>query len=166
MKKAATKRRQTATPRSSRSAIELVLNGVRRLERGLRLAARDVERSTRMSSAQLFVLEQLSRKPAASIGELASRTMTDRSSVSVVVDRLAAAKLVSRVQSTGDRRRAEVRITKAGREVLQRAPLPPAHQLVSGLKRMRPAAVRQLGETLQQLNVELGFSDARMLFEE
>jgi len=152
--------------RPSRSDAAEVINGVRRLDRGLRLAAREVERVTGMSAAQLFVLEQLAAGPAASIGHLASRTLTDRSSVSVIVDRLVAARLVSRVQSSGDRRRAEVRITGAGRAVLERAPTPPAEMLVAALKRMSTADVRRLSVALRNLNQSLGFEEAPFLFED
>lgn len=151
---------------NARAATSLVLNGVRRLDRGLRLAAREVERVTGMSAAQLFVLAQLAVEPAASIGELATRTFTDRSSVSVIVDRLAAARLVSRVTSPGDRRRSEVRITRAGRAVLGRAPTPPGDLLLEALYRMPAADVKRFGRLLESLNAELGFKDAGMLFEE
>ena len=147
-------------------ATALVVNGVRRLDRGLRLAAREVERVTGMSAAQLFVLEQLAREPASSIGDLAARTMTDRSSVSVIVDRLAAKRLVTRVTSEGDRRRFEVRITRAGRTVLERAPTPPTDLLIAALESMPVARTRRLGEVLAALNAKLGFEEAGMLFEE
>lgn len=152
--------------RNARASNSLVLNGVRRLDRGLRLAAREVERATGMSAAQLFVLAQLAVEPAASIGQLAGRTLTDRSSVSVIVDRLAAARLVSRAPSPNDRRRAEVRITRAGRAVLDRAPTPPGDLLIEALQRLPAGHVKRLGELLQALNAELGFEEAGMLFEE
>jgi len=119
-----------------------------------------------MSAAGLFVLEQLVAMPAASIGHLAERTLTDRSSVSVIVDRLVAERLATRVQSSGDRRRAEVRITKAGRAVLERAPTPPGEMLLAALRRMSASDVRRLGGLLRTLNRKLGFEDAPMLFED
>jgi DNA-binding MarR family transcriptional regulator len=144
----------------------VVLSGVRRLERGLRLAARDVERATGVSAAQLFCLEKLAEGPASSIGDLAARTLTDRSSVSVVVDRLAAAGLVKSATARDDRRRTETRITKLGLAVLARAPLSPTAALVRALERLAPRSVRQLGVTLAALNDELGYTEAPMLFEE
>ncbi|HMC55272.1 MAG TPA: MarR family transcriptional regulator [Gemmatimonadaceae bacterium] len=152
--------------RPSRATTAEVVNGVRRLDRGLRLAAREVERATGMSAAGLFVLEQLVAEPDASIGDLAERTLTDRSSVSVIVDRLVAERLVTRVQSSGDRRRAEVRITKAGRRVLDRAPTAPAEMLVAALRRISASDVRKLGALLRTLNRKLGFEDAPLLFED
>jgi len=142
------------------------LDGIRRLNRGLRVAARGVERSTGMSAAQLFVLAQLSATTAASIGDLAEWTHTDRSSVSVVVDRLASRGLVSREAAAGDRRRAAVRITRAGMRLLRRAPRAPTELLVRALKRMPPATLRSLDRALRLLNERLGFTDVAMLFED
>jgi DNA-binding MarR family transcriptional regulator len=159
-------RTASSRPHTTRAETADVVNGVRRLDRGLRLAAREVERATGMSAAQLFVLQKLADQPAASIGHLASRTLTDRSSVSVIVDRLVAARLVTRVKASGDRRRAEVQITRAGRAVLERAPTPPGDLLVAALKRMSAVDVRSLGATLRKLNKVLGFEEAVMLFED
>jgi DNA-binding MarR family transcriptional regulator len=143
----------------------VALDGIRRLDRGLRLAARDVERSTGLSAAQLFVMSNLASAPAASLSELATRTMTDRSSVSVVVDRLVAAKLVERVTSEGDRRRAEVRLTRVGRRRLERAPAPPTDRLLRAIARWESADVRRLGALLRRLNAQLGFAESGLLFE-
>jgi DNA-binding MarR family transcriptional regulator len=146
--------------------VAAVLSGVRRLERGLRLAARDAERAAGVSAAQLFCLEKLAGSPASSIADLAARTLTDRSSVSVVVDRLSAAGLVKRTPSRDDRRRSETRITRQGRAVLARAPLSPTAALVRALEQLPQRSVRQLGASLAVLNDELGYTDAPMLFEE
>lgn len=163
-------RRRRASRASGRSGPSVsadtvvVLNGIRRLDRGLRLAAREVQSATGLSAAQLFVLEHLAESPAASLSELAARTMTDRSSVSVVVDRLVAARLARRVASRDDRRRAEVRIAAAGRAILERAPPAPTDVLLLGLRRLSAASVRRLGSTLAELNALLGFREAELLF--
>ena len=141
-------------------AVAEVVRQVRRLDRGLRLAAREVDAAVGASAAQLFVLEHLAAVPAASIGELAERTMTDRSSVSTVVDRLAARGLVARRPAATDRRRAEVRVTAAGRALLTRAPKPPTARLVAALKSLSPAVVDQLADALGDLNGALGLGDA------
>lgn len=143
-----------------------MLDGVRRLDRGLRVAARQVERRAGMSAAQLFVLAQLSVEEPRSLNELARRTLTDRSSVSAVVDRLERAGFVSRRSAAGDRRRAEVRITPRGRGVLARAPQPPTRLLLDALHRLPRATVGRLARALDALNEDLGFADAQMLFED
>jgi len=143
-----------------------VLSGVRRLERGLRLAARAAERATSLSAAQLFVLEKLAEAEAASIADLAARTHTDRSSVSAVVDRLAAAGLVKRSPSREDRRRTETRITRRGRSVLAKAPVSPTGALIRAVERLPATRIRQLDAALAALNNELGYTETAMLFEE
>ena len=160
-----TDRRTRMSPRIRRSDATQVLDGIRRLDRGLRLAAREVERATGLSAAQLFVLEHLARGPAASLSELAARTLTDRSSVSAVVDRLVSRRLVERVISAGDRRRAEVRITRAGRARLERAPRAPTDLLLAAVARLSSRDVHALAGLLRKLNAELGFEEAGFLFE-
>ena len=142
----------------------VVLDGIRRLERGLRLAARQVEAKTGLSAAQLFVLEHLAEMDSASIADLAQRTFTDRSSVSVAVERLVSADLVTRKASEGDRRRSDVRITAEGRAVLRKAPKAPTDLLLAALGRLPTERVRVLGRSLLQLNRLLGFEDAPLLF--
>lgn len=65
-----------------------VMNALRRIVRFSRLADREVEAACIISAAQLFVLHVLVDEPAASVSELARRTLTDQSSVSTVVARL------------------------------------------------------------------------------
>ena len=98
-----------------------VLDAVRRLVRHLRVADRAAQ-SAGLSSAQLFVLSELGKTPAISLGELAERTHTDQSSVSVVVTRLVDAGLVQRDRDGEDARRLELSLTRAGRKTLEKAP--------------------------------------------
>lgn len=150
---------------SADASLGLALAGVRRLDRGLRLAARQVERETGLSAAQLFVLEHLAAEAGLSLNELAERTFTDRSSVSAVVDRLVDAGLASRSADLEDKRRASIRITREGRAVLSRAPSAPTELLLRGLSRLSRAQLAALGRTLARLNDEMGFVAADMLFE-
>ena len=74
-----------AAPRST-DEVEHVLVAVRRLMRAVRVASAEVERTAGLSAAQLLVLDSAGARPGASIAELATATMTDRSSVAVVID--------------------------------------------------------------------------------
>jgi DNA-binding MarR family transcriptional regulator len=144
------------------------VDGVRRLVRGLRLAEQRTRLEAGLSAAQLFVLTELSRAPSASLGELGQRTMTDRSSVAAVVERLEEAGLVSTRRSGDDRRRVLVRLTAAGRRRLAAAPPPPTVLLVSALERLSPQVLRGLTVHLGALVTAMGLADepATMLFEE
>lgn len=148
--------------------IALAINHIRRLERGLRLIARDIESATGATAAQLFILERLSAADGLSLRELAQHTLTDRSSVSEVVDRLVASGFAARRTAAADKRRAEVRITAAGRRVLASAPTTPAQRLIDAVTQLSPRVRRQLTDTLAQLNNVLGLDSTRprLMFEE
>lgn len=146
----------------------LAVDGVRRLVRGLRLAEQRTRLQAGLSAAQLFVLTELAHAPSASLGELAERTMTDRSSVTAVVERLEEAGLVATRRSDDDRRRVVVRLTATGRRRLAAAPPPPTALLVAALERLSPAQLHGLTVHLGALVAAMGLADepATMLFEE
>jgi DNA-binding MarR family transcriptional regulator len=136
--------------------IRAVMNALRRIVRDLRLGAREAERSVGISGAQLFVLQALADGPAASLNELADRTHTDQSSVSVVVRRLVERKLIARKPSEKDARRTELNLTAAGRRLLSRSPEPTQARLVQALDRMPRADFASLVAGLRRLTVEMG----------
>ena len=145
-----------------------VLEGLRRVVQALRVTARDAEQRHGLSAAQLFVLHLLERDGPASVNELAARSFTHQSSVSVVVTRLADAGFVERSRAEDDARRAQVALTTRGRALLRRVPEPAQSQLVSALARVAPAERRALARGLVALVREMGIADgvAGMFFED
>jgi DNA-binding MarR family transcriptional regulator len=136
---------------SAADEVRGVMDAVRHLVRALRVSARASERDVGLSGAQLFVLQQLVEAGPCSIGELAERTRTHQSSVSVVVTRLDERGLVRRATSEVDRRRVEVSVTPLGLARLEGAPpLAQAH-LLGALHRMDPALRAALRDGLGQL---------------
>ena len=147
----------------------MILNALRRILRLLRLGATDVQASLGVSAAQLYVLGQLAEDhDGASIGQLAQQTLTDRSSVASVVDRLVAAGLADRTVSAEDRRRAEIRITRAGEKLVAKAPAPPTAQLVAALETLSDPELSGLARSLASLVHAMGLdeSPASMMFED
>lgn len=156
-------------PRSIEDAtVQSCVDAVRRIVRGLRLAEQATRADAGLSAAQLFVLEQVATTPGASLGELAARTMTDRTSVAAVVDRLVQGGYVETERDEADRRRVLVRITRAGRTILRNAPPAPTSQLVDALERLPLRARRELSARLEQLVAEMGLDQepVTMLFED
>lgn len=155
--------------RAMRSSSEpaAVLVALRRIVRYLRIADREVESALGLSAAQLFVLHSLAGSPARSLAELAERTLTDQSSVSTVVAKLVARKLVARKIGT-DRRRAEIRLSSAGERVVLAAPRAPQISIIAALKAMPAARRREVVRALEHLAGAIGASEVapRMLFED
>jgi DNA-binding MarR family transcriptional regulator len=126
------------------------LNAVRSIVRALRLLSRAIEVQTGMSLAQLYVLEQLSESPVESLQELADKTATHQSSVSVVVRRLESRGFLTRTTAPGDRRRVLIAVTDEGRAALQAAPQTLHKQLVAGLETLSVEDRAQLADLMER----------------
>jgi|GEM_PF-1376137 len=117
------------------------MDALRHIVRALRLTAAHAERAAGISAAQAFALKSLDEVKAASLGELAARTLTDASSVSVVVRRLHDAGLVRRSRDPNDARRAVIALTPRGRAVTKRLPEATQSALIASFEAL-PRATR------------------------
>jgi DNA-binding MarR family transcriptional regulator len=144
------------------------MNAVRSVVRALRLNTRSIEGKLGISLAQLFVLQQLADKPSDSLNELAERTATHQSSVSVVVRRLVDRGLVTRVASEADRRRVQIALTPAGASMLRGAPPTVQSDLMQGMSRMSAEQRATLAELLEVWLLASGIDLATppMMFED
>jgi DNA-binding MarR family transcriptional regulator len=128
--------------------VERAMNAVRSVIRALRINSRAIEQQLGISLAQLFVLQQLAERPVESLNELADKTATHQSSVSVVVRRLVDRGLVLRTTSLADRRRVLLDVTPEGRTYLERAPRTLQEDLLKGLQALSPDEQRMLAKLL------------------
>ncbi|MEY4509567.1 MAG: hypothetical protein RLZZ450_1689 [Pseudomonadota bacterium] len=157
-----------------------VLDDLRRIVRALRESSRAAERRLGVSGAQLFVLRALAdgssaqartgggRPDGLSLNQLAARTRTHQSTVSVVVKRLVEHGMLTRTTSELDARRVEIRLTKRGRAVLDRAPLAAQDKLITGIERLPRKERQVLAGALRGLVTSMQLDDqpAAMFFEE
>jgi DNA-binding MarR family transcriptional regulator len=148
-------------------ATRAVLDAIRRIVRALRESSRCAERVVGVGGAQLFVLQRLAGAPALSLNELARRTLTHQSSVSVVVSKLVGAVLVARTRANRDGRRVEIKLTEAGRRLLSRAPAAAQDRLIGALGLLGPESRRELAGRLGQLVDAMALPDRHppMFFE-
>src|SRR5262245_14590479 len=130
---------------------QAVLDAIRRIVRALRESSHEARREVGLSAAQLFVLQRLAGAPRLSLNELAERTLTHQSTVSVVVSRLVREGLVDRARGSDDGRRVELTLTAAGRAVLGRAPAAAQDRLITALASVGPTARRRLAADLGRL---------------
>lgn len=128
-----------------------VVEGLRRLVQALRTSAHVAERDLGVSGAQLFVLGELAAEPGMSLRRLSQRTLTDPSSVSVVVARLEERGLVKRRRDEDDGRRSVLELTVKGHRLRERTPEPLQVRLIVALQQMPATEVRRFGVTLQKL---------------
>lgn len=151
-----------------RSEANEVFDALRRIVRHLRLASNASESAAGMSTAQLFVLSRLAESKASSIRELAARTMTDPSSVSVVVAKLEARGFVERTPDPVDRRRALLALTATGKKVLAKAPDLPQVRLLDAVQALPAARRRAIVAALADLVSALGAEgeEPKLFFED
>jgi DNA-binding MarR family transcriptional regulator len=157
-----------AAPLTTDPAAREILDSIRRIVRALRDSSRATERSVGLSAAQLFVLQRLAGAPALSLNELAERTLTHQSSVSVVVAKLVKRGLVARTPSAADARRVEIALTRQGRALVERAPgAAPQDRLIAGLVLIGDRRRRALAASLWQLVDAMALSEEQpsMFFE-
>lgn len=133
-----------------------VMQALRRIVRMIRIADRDAQGGHELSAAQLYVLHSLARAPAASLSELAQRTLTDQSSVSTVVAKLVAKKLVKRTPSAADRRRTALGLTPAGQRVVKHAPELVQTRIIQAVSAMPATPRKELVRSLSRLVDAIG----------
>lgn len=144
------------------------VDAFRRILRELRLAARKTEVATGLSAAQLFVLSAVGAAPGCSVNDVAETTMTDRSSVAAVVDRLVQHGYLTRDRAGDDKRRASISITPRGRRATGKAAPAPAALLIAGLRNLSLTQLIGLARGLVALTAGMGIGNepAGMLFED
>ena len=153
---APTRQTRSAEEGARDEILRSIMNSVRSIERAIRMENVEVERALGISLAQMYVLQLLDERPAASVNELADRTLTHQSSVSVVVRRLTERGFVEKRPSTDDGRRVEIAITEAGRDLLRRAPNPTQAALIKGLRQLPSPTLEVLDGALHSWLEQMG----------
>jgi DNA-binding MarR family transcriptional regulator len=124
------------------------MDAIRAIVRALRINTRSIELEIGISLAQLFVLQQVAQRPATSLNDLAERTATHQSSVSVVVRRLVERGLVTRRVDSTDKRRVQIEVTPAGHKLLTGAPETIQTRMMVALEQFSSSERKQLAALL------------------
>jgi DNA-binding MarR family transcriptional regulator len=135
-----------------------ILNAIRRLVRTLRVYSRKTEVHLGLSAAQIFVLQELNEAAHMTLKELAERTMTDVSSVSVVVEKLAHKGLLTRQRAKADARRLDLCISPEGKQVLRQEPHAVQSRLIHAVTELKPAQRKALAKGLEELLAAAGMA--------
>ena len=151
-----------------RDDVAQAVDGLRLIVRALHHSHRLAEQRWQVSAAQLLLLQRLAEAPTLSVNDLADRTFTHQSTVSVVVTRLVDRGLVRRGRSDDDGRRAELALTASGRALLQRAMTSAQGELIDALEAMTSTQLRAIATGLHDIVESLGVSNepAGMFFED
>ncbi|MCK4601933.1 MAG: MarR family transcriptional regulator [Phycisphaerae bacterium] len=101
---------------------EMVVVALRRIIRAIDLRSRFLVTRYGLTGPQLMVLRELSEHSGVSIGELTRAIHLSQATVTGILDRLAKRELIRRQRSDQDKRRVQVWLTEAGKQMLIDAP--------------------------------------------
>jgi len=145
-----------AVGRDARADMVKVIDAIRSIVQSLRISGRAAEQHLGISSAQLYILQELAERPAQSINELAERTFTHQSSVSMVVSRLVEHRLVTRTAARADARRLSISLTPSGRALVRKAPNAAQTRLIEALRVLSRSELHALAGHLTTLTNVIG----------
>lgn len=137
--------KKTAAPRRDRK--DLLQESVQTLHRifqAVDLFSRQTLRDFGVTGPQVWALRAISESGVMNMGEIAQRMHLHISTVTGIVARLEAGKLVTRERAASDGRIVEIRLTPRGRSILARSPEPPRSKAARGLSRLGSAELRRV----------------------
>ncbi len=146
---------------------QFILDSFRKVFRALRLNSVKIEKELGVSSAQLFVLQKLRPGEWISINQIAERTSTDQSSVSVVVKKLIEEKLLLKKSNPEDKRSVLVSLSLIGLKFSGTTKSLVQNQLLQGVQSLNANERAQLAMLLEKLlkGSNLDQEDAALFFE-
>jgi len=100
--------------------VQSIMDSFRRIVRALRTSSRASENELGLRAAQVFVLQQLKKFEPLSLNELAEKTYSHQSTVSVVVNALVKMGYIRRSPLKRDRRFLVLETTAKGKALLQK----------------------------------------------
>jgi|SRR5882672_6361466 len=147
-------RRRNGTAPAARAGAETKdllsqsLEILHRIFQSVDLFSRKALRDFGVTGPQIWALRTIERAGVSTMGALAQGMHLHMSTVTGIIDRLEAGRLVTRVRSSEDARVMELRLTPRGRTILARSPEPPRSKAARGLQRLPPARLRQVRAAL------------------
>lgn len=129
---------QTAPAHDDTSHEDRILDSLRRISRAVDLYSRYLALRHSLTGPQLVCVRHLLRHGAMPPGTLARRISLSPATVTGIIDRLEKRGLVTRARSTDDKRKVEIALTEAGRQLGAQMP-PPLHEVFSRRLNALPA---------------------------
>lgn len=128
-----------------------ILKDLRVVFRAIQSHSRLVEQASGLSSAQLWMLWELSHAPGLKVSELARILSIHQSTCSNMLDKLEDKKLIQRTRGSEDQRIVRIFLSDAGNRLLAKAPRPAQGALIDALRRLPDITLDQLEAGLSDL---------------
>ena len=147
--------------------IEDVLISLRRIIRAMDLHSKHLVKTTGLTTAQLLLMQTVLRREAMTIGELANDIHLSQATVTTILDRLEARKLLVREGSKEDKRKVHIRLTDEGRQLVAHAPVPLQEHFIEQFTKLQPWEQSLMLSSLQRVAqmMDAGEIDASPILE-
>lgn len=138
-----------------------ILIKIRKIVRSINLESKKIQKEYGVSIPQVLCLGYLkdSENYQASQGEIKKFLNLNSSTTSGIINRLEAKNLVARLPKSGDKRVVNIALTSNGDKLLAKIPFLLHEQLTKKLDELKPAAIRQIHESLELLIEMLEITD-------
>ncbi len=128
-----------------------ILRSLRRISRAIDLHSRYLASTFGLTGPQLVCLRALGQRGLATPSELAKEISLSQATITGIIDRLASRQLVTRERTSKDRRLVTVRLTDAGRALIEQAPSPLQERFLEKLQALTESEQRHIGESLERI---------------
>ncbi|MFT5702314.1 MAG: DNA-binding MarR family transcriptional regulator [Desulforhopalus sp.] len=138
---------------------QAVTQQLRIIFKAVQAHSKTVEKVCGLSSAQLWMLYEVSEAPGVKVSQLAKTLVIHPSTCSNMLDKLEAKELISRDRSKTDQRSVHLFMTDMGKVLLKNAPVPPQGKLSEALERLSVEQIKKLQCGLEDLITGLNVKD-------
>ncbi|MEQ9496392.1 MAG: MarR family transcriptional regulator [Deltaproteobacteria bacterium] len=136
-----------------------ILRSLRRISRAIDLHSKHLASTFGLTGPQLVALRTVGQLEEAAPSEIAREVSLSQATMTGIIDRLAARQLVTRERTSKDRRRVTVRLTDAGRALIEQAPSPLQERFVDRLQRLEPEEQHRIKSSLERIVEMMGGDD-------
>lgn len=131
--------------------INEVLVALRRVIRATDLHSRHLAKTTGLTAPQILLLQTIHSMGKVTIGELANEMSLSQSTVTTIIDRLEARRLVYRERSSTDKRKVHAHLTDTAIDTLKNAPIPLQEQFASQFRDLQAWEQSMITASLQRI---------------
>jgi len=135
------------------------LRAIRRVLRATDQGGRKLAAATGLTPSQLMVLQQIERDGETNPSAVAAALQFGQATVTNIVDRLEEAGLATRERNARDKRQFLLRVTKAGRAILEAAPDQLQERFTGRFEALPPWEQAMMLAALERLGALLDASD-------
>jgi DNA-binding MarR family transcriptional regulator len=143
--------RSSAPPSNSEPVSDQVITALRKIIRAIDLYSRALVKRFGITGPQLIVLREIDNQTGMSAGELAQAVSLGQATLTGILERLENRKLVIRRRSEADRRKVQLRVTPAGKELLADTPPLMQESFVEALDKLEDWEKSMILASLQRL---------------